>query len=62
MMIVMADGGTTQVIEERRLLTPRAPLTLPNLKASTKWRYGEGKFIPWLRYEGVEVQMRARVL
>jgi len=33
MMIVMADGGTTQVIEEQRLVTPRAPLTLPNLKA-----------------------------
>ena len=46
MMIVMADGGTTQVIEEQRLLTPRTPLTLPNLKASTKWRYGEDKFNP----------------
>jgi len=62
MMIVMADGGTTQVIEERRLLTPGAPLTLPNLKASTKWRYSEDKYILWLSYEGVEVQMRVLVL
>jgi hypothetical protein len=34
-----SDGGTTQVIEEHRLLTPRASLTLPNRTTTIKWRF-----------------------